>query len=551
MIKNTLLFFFVFTNSLLFAQRVEDERSLINACTIEANNLLAFINTSIDTLASYQEHLNWWYLNPSSSWSDVPQLFCFLEDEPNQIASFLEDNNTTPSNRIFNYRLALSELSLQVDWLKEYCLKMDNIPRNGSKEDYYYKIIDALNEANNRIIGIAHLSYNFSLFCAINYGKEKLPPELEQLKNIVGQAKNVIMAIRENEDIQLRSYLNQLDLAIAENQKVESLNELKRAGRFQLDVSVLKDKLDAILGTANQIAYWAEQYLQSNQSEQEVSVILNAAINNFNYGEDAQGCSGSYNSLVSQSNNEYLYFTEEPIYFAVNQQQRAEDAVEKIPIKKELTGTGNVEEQSIILEEISTLEQVAIFDATDIHSLDGSLSNNLIIMMDVSASMKISGKLPLLKSSINHLVDIMRSEDRLSLIAYSGKATVLIENAGFEDKTLIKYVLDTLHSSGGTDIEKGLILSYEMALSHFMDEGNNRIIIATDGEFGVSQNLMEFVQSEQKNNVALSIFHFIESKKFSPNTSLERLAEMGKGSYKIITTSEEAREVLIQEVKNK
>ncbi|MCB0509174.1 MAG: VWA domain-containing protein, partial [Bacteroidetes bacterium] len=405
-------------------------------------------------------------------------------------------------------------------------------------------------QLDNMAEELVDLCYDFSLSCAINYGKEKLPVELDRLKNVVGQAKNVIMSIRENNIIQAKSYLNQLNIAIVASAEDEKFNDLRRVAKFSLDELALKEKHDQILESANQIAYWGEQYVQSNYEEEEVQSLLQSAILAFNVFEGKAGCSGAYNELISFSKSEFLYFTEEPMFFKVKTASQQEVAQNKV--KTEVLG---LEKKETVLKKdsisVQNPQKVKPFDPNDLTTLEGALPNNLIIMMDVSASMKLTGKLPLLKSSIIHLLGIMRPEDRISLIAYSGKADLLIGGAGVANKAEVRTVLDTLHSSGGTDIENGLLLAYATAKQHFMPKGNNRVIIVTDGEFGVKANILKLVQEQALKGFALSVFQFNEAKDYSKNSSLELLAETGKGRYEIISSSDEALEILMKEVKKR
>ena len=306
-----------------------------------------------------------------------------------------------------------------------------------------------------------------------------------------------------------------------------------------------------VIESANQIAYWAEQYLQSNYTTQEVNPILAYAILAFNVYEGKAGCSGTYNQMLSQSSSQYLFFTEEPMFFEVEEKDKVEERIPELSVKADtvIVQKPNITEVNKVTKPVFTPPKE--FNQDDISSLDGALPNNIIIMMDVSASMKVTGKLPLLKKSILHLVDIMRPEDRISLIAYSGEANVLISNAGINNKAAIKEVLDTLHSSGGTDILKGVEFGYLTAKKSFMQNGNNRIIIATDGEFGVRKDLLKFVEEKSMENIYLSVFQFNDVKGSKENSAMDTLAKTGRGNYKIITTSDEALTVLMQEVKKK
>lgn len=547
---SVLSFLFIFATHSSYSQGAGNERSHINAYTIEANKLIWHINLNIKYLASFQEEMNAWYESNSTSLNKAP-IFSYSPYEISETFVHLSESSLVkPSNPAFNYKNTLANLNKQIILFNSFCKQLKGLSRTGSKEEYYKKSMAILYQMDSMAPEMVNLCYDFSLSCAINYGKEKLPTELNQLKNTVGQAKNVIMAIRENDPIQVKSYLNQLDLSIASGMGVKNFNELKRAGRFLVEDEDLVQMYQQILSAANQIAFWAEQYLQSNFSESEVAPILKSAIIAFNVREGQVGCSGAYNELLGYSKNEYLYFTEEPMFFEVQETEREEEFQATIEVIQDTVIIQNIVTEPIVkVESPEEVDNPVVFDVNDITTLDGSLPNNIIIMMDVSASMKLTGKLPLLKSSILHLVDIMRPEDRLSLIAYSGSANVLIANASVSDKMAIKAVLDTLHSSGGTDIKNGLSLGYETAMSSYMEDGNNRIIIATDGEFGVREDLIELIQSKYIHDVFVSVFQYNEIKQNDQNETMKNLAVIGRGSYQTITNSEEALQVLMKEVK--
>ncbi|MFT4970011.1 MAG: Mg-chelatase subunit ChlD [Chitinophagales bacterium] len=547
-----LLVFFVLNLGQSSAQGTSQERDLINSYTEEANRLIGHINLNVKQLALYQEAINAWYSSKASKVINAPSYAFSAYSGLNESQEILASSKVLPSNPAFNYKNTLESLNKQLILFDSFCQQLAKLKKIGSKDDFYNRTMTILYQMDKIAPEMVNLCYEFSLSCAINFGKEKLPVELDRLKNTVGQAKNVIMAIRENDPIQVKSYLNQLDLAISSGMANQHFNDLKRVGRFYADEAELKAIYNQVLDAANQIAFWAEQYLQSNFSAQEVAPILKSSILAFNVYEGKAGSSGAYNELVAQSKNQYLFFTEEPIFFHVEETEKEKELLVKVEVKQDTILVSNpVNKEIAKVEPPVQVEPPKVFDANDISTLDGSLPNNIIIMMDVSASMKLTGKLPLLKSSILHLVDIMRPEDRLSLIAYSGKAEVLIANAGVMDKQAIRTVLDTLHSSGGTDVKKGLSLGYETALGSFMEDGNNRIIIATDGEFGVRKDLLELVENNQSNQVFLSIFQFNGSKNNELNEALVNLAHLGKGSYKTITNSNEALSILMQEVKKK
>lgn len=552
MLRKFLSFLLVFTLVGVKSQTINLEKDVINEYTVEVNKLIWHINFNIKNLSGFQSNLNIWYLNTTKKISSAPS-FVFSENlDETGISDLLVNKQVVPSNLAFNYQTTLKNLNKRVILFNTFCKELQKVSKTGSKEIYYNQAMKLLTQIDAMAPEMVNLSYDFSLSCAVNYGKEKLPVELDRLKSTVGQSKNVIMAIRDNSPTQVKAYLNQLNIAINSSRVDDKFNDLRRVGKFSIDEEELLKLHGQILNAANQIAFWAEQYLQSNYTKAEVGPILTSAILAFNVFEGKAGCSGTYNELLGQSKNQYLVYTEEPMFFKVELKDKPLQKIEVLAVKKDTVVLAAPQAKDIAKVAVPA-EPLPVFNPDDVSTLDGALPNNIIIMMDVSASMKLTGKLPLLKSSIAHLLDIMRPEDRISLIAYSGKAELLIANAGVHNRLEVLQVLDTLHSSGGTDILNGVNLAYRYAKESYMTNGNNRIIIATDGEFGVRADLIKLIESKIPEKIVLSVFHFIDSKGSSSltNKGLLLLTLTGKGNYKIITTSEEALQVLIQEVKKK
>ena len=166
----------------------------------------------------------------------------------------------------------------------------------------------------------------------------------------------------------------------------------------------------------------------------------------------------------------------------------------------------------------------------DPYSFEGVAENHLILLLDVSESMKEANRLPLLKQSLAKLLDYMRTEDRISVIIYSGEVKTIVENMSTDDRDRIISKINEL-SSGGTSMGRsGLLTAYSTALKFFRRGGNNRIIMATDGEFNIDP-LMSIAEANAKRDVALSVFSFDDTNA----TKLSKLAQKGQGNYARIT----------------
>lgn len=168
----------------------------------------------------------------------------------------------------------------------------------------------------------------------------------------------------------------------------------------------------------------------------------------------------------------------------------------------------------------------------DPFSFEGVAENNLILLLDVSASMKKPEKLPLLKSSLQKMLQHMRPEDQISIIVYSGNAEVIVEAVSASQSAMIEHAIANLSSSGGTKGKAALRKAYTLARRHYIAGGNNRIIMATDGYFDVPE-LYNLAESGRGENVALSVFSFGKLAQAKIN-ELSVLAQKGGGNYQMI-----------------
>lgn len=166
-------------------------------------------------------------------------------------------------------------------------------------------------------------------------------------------------------------------------------------------------------------------------------------------------------------------------------------------------------------------------------SLDGFAANNMVLLLDVSGSMDSPVKLPLLKRSIKSLLALLRAEDQLSIVIYSGKARVALKPTSGTEAAIIARVIDELQSTGDTDGNGGLRLAYKVANKNYLRAGNNRIILATDGEFTVSDEVLNLVRDNSRQDIHLTIFTFGRNPLIGQN--LQKLSQAGGGTYAHVT----------------
>lgn len=180
-------------------------------------------------------------------------------------------------------------------------------------------------------------------------------------------------------------------------------------------------------------------------------------------------------------------------------------------------------------------------------SMDGYATNNLVLLLDVSGSMNAPQKLPLLKQSILDLLSMMRPEDEVSIVVFSGKSRVLLKPTSFRNEAGVRRAIENLQSSGKTDANAGLKLAFKVADENYIRGGNNRIILATDGEFNVSDEVCSLVNRFAAQDIFLSVFNF--GTKTTP-PSMMKLTTLGKGNFQTIIKGN-VESSLIREVKSK
>jgi Ca-activated chloride channel homolog len=179
---------------------------------------------------------------------------------------------------------------------------------------------------------------------------------------------------------------------------------------------------------------------------------------------------------------------------------------------------------------------------------------NLVFLIDVSGSMQDPNKLPLLKKGFRMLVRQLRDIDRVAIVTYAGADRVALPSTPGSEKDKILAALDSLEASGSTNGEGGIQKAYQIATENFVKDGNNRIILATDGDFNVGAgdvpSLVDLISAKRETGVFLSVYGFgaaWEGGNYQDET-LEQLADNGNGIYFFIDGAEEARRAFLQTV---
>ncbi|HHM21273.1 MAG TPA: VWA domain-containing protein, partial [Bacteroidetes bacterium] len=175
--------------------------------------------------------------------------------------------------------------------------------------------------------------------------------------------------------------------------------------------------------------------------------------------------------------------------------------------------------------------------------------SNLVFLIDVSGSMQPMNKLPLLKSSLRMLVNNLRDQDRVAMAVYAGAAGLVLPSTPGTDRQKILEAIDRLQSGGSTAGAAGIKLAYEVARKNFIENGNNRVLLATDGDFnvGVSSDgeLVKIIEKERESGIFLTVLGF-GTGNYKDN-KMQQLADHGNGNHYYIDNINEGRKVLVRE----
>jgi Ca-activated chloride channel family protein len=181
--------------------------------------------------------------------------------------------------------------------------------------------------------------------------------------------------------------------------------------------------------------------------------------------------------------------------------------------------------------------------------MDSMPPANLVFLIDVSGSMDLPNRLPLLKSSFRGLINNLRPIDSVSIVVYGGLVAVALNTTSGAEKEKIFNAIDSLEPGGSTPGESGIKLAYSVARNHFISKGNNRVVLATDGDFNVGlkseTDLEDLIKEQSKSGIYLTCLgvgmgNYKDSK-------IQVLAQKGRGNFAYLDTYAEAEKVLMQE----
>ncbi|MDX1906711.1 MAG: VWA domain-containing protein [Bacteroidia bacterium] len=360
-----------------------------------------------------------------------------------------------------------------------------------------------------------------------------LPPALNDLAILMERSRDLVRSIRYSPEA-TTVHIARLRQAIHAAQVAAPLH------KNSLEVMGLRYDTENtgylhLIGYASQLADRAEEFLKSKGPP---GLYADYPLTYYYYNErmislynhHKYGINAYYNQFIGFTRTVYPHKMDEtPIFLVAERTQPAPpDVAQALPPAAEAP------------------EDIMVQPAPK--TLEGAATTHLIFLLDVSASMNKPERLPLLKASLAELLDLMRPEDRVSIIAYSGKVQVLVSNLGAQDKEDILSTIRTLQASGETQLRQGLQEAYKLARTHYIRGGNNRIVLASDGAFDISPGLKNTLTELNNSLIPVSILVVGRVIPAQTASSLSELARVGGGTYYHMTQAN-AHEILIREAR--
>jgi Ca-activated chloride channel family protein len=174
---------------------------------------------------------------------------------------------------------------------------------------------------------------------------------------------------------------------------------------------------------------------------------------------------------------------------------------------------------------------------------------NYVFLIDVSGSMDSADKIGVLKAGFKRLVDVLGPQDRVAIVTYAGSAGVVLPSTGCDNKAKIMAAIDGLMAAGSTAGAQGIVTAYQIAEANYIPDGNNRIILGTDGDFNVgpvsNEELVELIESRRDRGVYITVLG-VGSGNLN-DSMMEKIADSGNGAYEYIDCAEQIEKVFVNE----
>lgn len=312
---------------------------------------------------------------------------------------------------------------------------------------------------------------------------------------------------------------------------------------FEQEIMVVNEKTKIpIPDVAIKILGNNEEYLTKTNANGKAKINLMIGLHDFLYGKE--GFEPDLKIFYLNKNTGELLFTLKEDTTSVLKVEAPPIPIiaTKVSIdENEKTSHVALQHQNFVLEENTPL----------ILPLEKYAANNLVFLVDASGSMKAADKMPLLKTTISDLIESLRGIDKLSLITYAIESDIKFSGITADNKTLLKMHIDSLSTKGWTNGVKGLEQAYALAETHYAFNGNNQILLATDGLFNspnYDENaLYEFVKRKAQLGISLSIIGFGEDRKAV--RMMKKLAYFGKGNYLDYKDLQQTANPILEEIK--
>jgi Ca-activated chloride channel homolog len=181
-------------------------------------------------------------------------------------------------------------------------------------------------------------------------------------------------------------------------------------------------------------------------------------------------------------------------------------------------------------------------------SMEDAPPSNLVFLVDVSGSMNTPDRLPLVKQGLKHLANQLSAKDRVAIVVYAGTSGLVLDSTN--NRGAILDAINRLEAGGSTNGGQGIQLAYKVALDNFIQGGNNRVVLATDGDFNVGltsdNELVNLIEAKRRTGIFLSVLGFGTGN--TNDSMMEKLADKGNGNYAYIDSQTEARKALGEQV---
>ena len=378
---------------------------------------------------------------------------------------------------------------------------------------------------------------------------------LTQLSTLVNQSKRLLRAVRARD--------KSAGLIADCGKMRELLGELKRNKReyfsgIPLDEATLYNRYDQMLQRGEALLNHTLDFIDNKDASyigkphRPFYYYFNEDLLD-NYNRYGNGLAALYNKLVKYS-AEYILVADElpPVFEVIYPNHPAYDSLRFDSMPDPEWFIAQIEKnRQDSLRRADSLKNLnnPIKPEIGEPSLEGFATNNLIFLIDISSSMNAPEKLPLLKASLEQLLDLMRPEDNITIITYSEKAEIVLSPTSAQYKEKIMELLNSLTVRTSSDANKGIDLAYLVARESFLKDGNNRIILTTDGNFKIDRKTQRNIRRGGRRDIKMSVFYFSEKEYSHVSQNLNQIAVWGKGRYSYIT-GENADEALLLEAQS-